>query len=67
MDLSDVYESEDAWERSGQSNEAHLSERHIEMMTVLIEIRDELRSMNERDYEEACARENAPRRYSDEV
>ena len=65
MKLEEIYENESAWERSGQSNAARLSERHIEMMTVLIEVRDELRALNYRQYEELCARENAPRYYED--
>ena len=65
MKLEEIYENESAWERSGQSNAARLSDRHIEIMTVLIEIRNELRTMNLRQYEEACVRENTPRRYSD--
>ena len=65
MDLNDVLRNEAAWERSGQSNAERLSERHIEMMTVLIVIRDELRALNYRQYEELCARENAPRHYED--
>ena len=67
MNINDVLEMESAWNQSGQPNSEQLSERHIQMMTVLLEIRDELRQMNTRHYEQECVRENTPRRYYDEV